>query len=111
MRQQDAYNACYAGVNFYLERILLYTLLIDYKGGTYISQGFGNSVIEGFKSAINSQNFSEIPDFKTVNKDTFISEVEENGFNTIEGTKNVFCTSFSIEGYLAISNLIATIET
>lgn len=90
---------------------MLYTLLIDYKGGTYISQGTGDSVIEGCKSAINSQSSSKISDLKNISKKTFISEIEDNGFSTIDGTKNVFCTSFAIEDSLAILNLIATTET
>ncbi|MEZ9526337.1 hypothetical protein [Enterovibrio norvegicus] len=90
---------------------MLYTLMIDFKGGTYISQGIGSSLANGFESAIDNQAFTDIPDFSSASKEKIKAEAVEDGFIPLEGLKNVYCATCEIDNSLAIFNLIATNET
>jgi len=90
---------------------LLFTLVMDYDGGTYISQGTGESIMDGFISSINNQCISEIPEFSSSFNSEIISQVIDDGHVNVAGVTNVYCSSCEVGGKLAILNLIATAKT
>ena len=83
---------------------------MDYKGGTYISQGAGTNPTEGAVSAIRAHNYSDIPDLVSADKSSIISEIENNGLALLQGMKKVYCATADIRGSIIIFNVVETNE-
>lgn len=90
---------------------MLYTVILDYEGGTYLSQGSGNSPLEGMQSSIENSDFSEIPELKLVGKAKLIKELESGGLVSLGGLQSVFCATAEIDNSLCIAHLVATNQT
>ena len=85
----------------------LFTIFVDFKGGTYINQVSAENV----NNAI--EQWFEIFDFKYLEvEDTYISDIREdlqsNGFTPITNTKNVWCTTALLQDELVLFSLILT---
>ncbi|MEI8607659.1 hypothetical protein P4S70_00315 [Enterovibrio sp. Hal110] len=84
---------------------------MDYKGGTYLSQGLGNTLEEGMSSAVLSTDFSNVSDFSSIDKQLLIETLNENGLAKLDGLKNAFCSTALIDDSLVIAHLVTTAET
>ena len=87
---------------------MLVTLFMDYKGGTYVSQGEGESINAGVEAAINNQNFMAISALKGISKEVILKELFEDEFVSLKGLKNVYCGAAEINGALAIFHAVCT---
>ncbi|MEP1857426.1 MAG: hypothetical protein ABJI60_06485 [Kangiellaceae bacterium] len=90
---------------------MLYTIIMDYKGGTYISQSVGTNPIEGAVSAIRAHNYSDISDLVSADKSAIVSGIENDGLALLQGMKKVYCATADINGSTAIFNVVETNET
>ncbi len=82
----------------------LYTFVLDYKGGTYISQAIDNLPGDAVKKWIKKLNLEQIG-IKTTSK--VISNPDEN-ISPLDTLKNVWCMTFMINGELALVNIVKT---
>ncbi|KPM77842.1 MULTISPECIES: hypothetical protein [unclassified Pseudoalteromonas] len=88
----------------------LYTFLMDWNGGTFISQSRGDNIQEATKGWLNQLSIEEI---KTSERSLslFKSSLQDDLQPiAIEGNTSVWCLSEFISGELAIINIIATLE-
>lgn len=78
----------------------LYTLLLDYRGGTYISQITADS--ESLALDLWTPSIQD-----DVEKD-LVSELRRDRLVQIEDTKNVWCTTAIVRDNLAVMNIVKT---
>ncbi|MCP4350393.1 MAG: hypothetical protein GY795_33410 [Desulfobacterales bacterium] len=82
----------------------LYTFVLDYKGGTYISQVTDNLPEDAVKKWIDKLDPEQIG-IKTASK--VISDPDEN-ISPLDTLKNVWCMTFMIDDELALVNIVKT---
>ena len=92
------------------ENFFLYTFVMDYCGGTYISQ------VETNNLKIACENWSQNPDTKAIyklgvrGKEILIRQVAECEPTELTGIINVWFVSFLIYGKSAHINIIRTVK-
>ena len=86
----------------------LYTFIMDYKGGTYISQVNASSVKTACKEWAENLEVSEIANFEIKGKEILIREMKSKEPVALEGLENVWFVSALIFNNLAAINLIKT---
>jgi len=91
----------FEALNLQRDQELLYTIIMDYKGGAYISQGVGTNPTEGTVAAIRNHNYSDIPGLVPADKSLVVLEIESEGLLLLQELKKVYCgTVWLIDGYL-----------
>lgn len=92
--------------------MFLYTFIMDYEGGTYISQFTGKTVKDACVKWANNLAVSEIESFNETNKLEFIKEIKAEIPNQIDRLVNVWCISLLTEDdKLAIVDIVQTEKT
>lgn len=88
----------------------LYTFVMDWNGGTFISQSIGDNIEEATKRWLNQLNAKEI-EISENSLSLFKSSLLDY-FNPValEGNTSVWCLSEFLSGELAIINIILTLE-
>lgn len=91
----------------------LYTLVIDYKGGTYIAQSNAKSFIDAPTLCLESWNIEGLDTvLSEIDKQLLISEVEGQEFSALQDINNVWCGTAILNEELVLMNLIETnVET
>lgn len=84
----------------------LYTMVLDYRGGTYISQVTAESPEAAVHSWVMSANEQDLAQWALTHEE--LSQLAEDSLITIENCQNVWCASDSTEGGLMLLNIIAT---
>ena len=86
----------------------LYTFIMEYKGGTYISQVEAHNLYEARKIWAGELNTSEIQYFGPKAKTQLIEQMNdpENEPVELEGLTNVWCDGATINGSLALINIV-----
>lgn len=85
----------------------LYSIILDWGGGTYISQikaANNNRVIEKWLSKF---NFSELAVSEEEFSD-FYEDCKKSDLITLEDLKNIWCITSMLQGKLALINIIET---
>jgi len=90
----------------------LYTLIIDYKGGTFISQCFASCKENALYNGVFNWDISEIEDIISGNaRNMLLEDLEDEKLIPVDGATNVWsCGLFSGEE-LMLLNLITTKKT
>jgi hypothetical protein len=86
-----------------------YTVILDYIGGTYISQVSGNSpiiVLHKWLSKLNDQDLTRWH----ITREELARIMKDEEIVPLDGCINVWCISGSGSRGLALINLIATVE-
>ena len=83
---------------------MLYSLIMDFEGGTYVSQGHGNTELEGLTNCV--VNLDEIEGLDT---EDIISEISDDVAIEIDGMESVWCFSALYHEKLVLMHLVATI--
>lgn len=87
----------------------LYTFIMEFQGGIYISQVNENSVELACLEWINNLEISEIENFEESDRTDFIEEIKTDKPTKIEKVLNVWCLSFLAQkNNLALVNIIQT---
>jgi len=89
----------------------LYTFILDYQGGTYISQTAAASPDHAINNWANSFDASSIPGFSPDMKVELIQASSEEKPTAIEGVENIWCISCSIKGRLLLIHFVQTEES
>ena len=85
----------------------LYTFIMDFDGGTYISQVSGSGIAEA-KKKWGGRRFTEIPRLTPTARDEIRSGMSNGSAVALEGLKNAWCTSFTLRNKLALVNIVKT---
>jgi len=88
----------------------IYTIVLDYKGGTYIAQVTAHSPVAAlpkWASKIKGEALSEWG----ITRDELAKIIKSDHVIPVDGCVNVWCTSGSTHGGLALVNVIATAES
>lgn len=86
----------------------LYTLIIDYRKGTYITQVKASDVKEALMKGISNLQTKDIMFFGEKVKQKMLDEAFKEEIVPIMGTQNVFTVGLSPFGYFTIVHLICT---
>lgn len=84
----------------------LYTIVLDFKGGTYTSQVEENSEELAMHKWVNSVD-NILPELNIAERSAFAAETDLI-LTPLSGLQNVWCMSFSIDNSLALMNMIKT---
>ena len=83
---------------------MLYSLILEFRGGTHISQGHGSTTMEGLFRCIYHLNKVDGLDC-----DELLEELDGEEDIEIEGLESIWCFTATIDGDLVLMNLVATI--
>jgi len=93
---------------------MLYTVVMEYRGGTYVSQVQAQDVDGALHSWAAALDVLGIAEFDERGKADLIKEIETQFLNGVgpvplRGLASAWCTSASISGSWMLINLIATL--
>lgn len=86
----------------------LYTFILDWNDGTYISQLKATSInhsIEKWSANIDTYGIDLPNDF---NKDAFLNSVENESIVSVSNTRSVWCITPDINDEIAIVHIVQT---
>jgi hypothetical protein len=86
----------------------LYTFILEYKGGTYLSQVSSGSPVTAFGKGAKGLQAVEVTGLGNKGKASLIEQMKTNEITPITGLINVWCKTAVISGRLAIVNVIQT---
>ena len=86
----------------------LYTFVMDYAGGTYVSQVKATSPKSAVKRWASELPVDEIDKFGSASKARLIKDVDDEVPIMIAGLSNVWCSTARIRGKLALINFVRT---
>ena len=86
----------------------LYTFIMEYAGGTYISQVRAASPKAAVGRWARELPADEIRDFGPASQARLVREVAEEVLTPVEGLSNVWCVATLIRGQLALINFVHT---
>ena len=86
----------------------LYTFIMEYGGGTYVSQLRAASPQAAVGRWARELPTDEIPDFGPASKARLVREVEAEALAPVENLSNVWCVAALIRGNLALINFVQT---
>jgi len=88
---------------------MLYTLIIDYKGGTYITQSVSNNRNIAPSECIKIWDTNDIePIINDEVKNEILLQLKNEELIPLKGLKNVWCGTITINEELMIINLVKT---
>lgn len=85
-----------------------YTFVMDYAGGTHVSQVDASSEKAACRKWAENLEVSEIYEFGAKSREILINKMESEEIVPLDGLKNVWCISASIRGRLALTTFIKT---
>ena len=85
----------------------LYTVVLDYKGGTYIGQSPGTSPKSAVSHWLSGLSDAELSTWK-ISRDDLHEIVESDDAVPLTGCQNVWCLTGSTDENLILINVIAT---
>lgn len=92
---------------------MLYTVLMEYRGGTYVSQVRARTVVAALQNWASELNPTPIQAFSDGRKRELIREIE-SGLRSgtapapLNGLHNVWCTSAALSGGMVLINIVRT---
>lgn len=91
---------------------MLYTIVMEFVGGTYISQITGRSVTVALRNWVRKLDYATVHGLGKKGKTQLVSEIEEcivEGPSPLAGLKNAWCTCALISNRLALIYIVATV--
>jgi hypothetical protein len=85
----------------------LFTFLVEYKGGTYVRQ-ITASALSSALSGWRANVLGELAELSKTPKSQF--ENMNSDFVKLDGCRNVWCVTASVDGSLLLMNIVATAE-
>jgi hypothetical protein len=86
----------------------LYTFIMEYAGGTYISQVKASSPKSACLKWAQKLGDSEVQGLGLKGKESLIEQMKEETPVALDGVSNVWCNSALVRGKLALINLVRT---
>ena len=87
----------------------LYTFILEFRGGTYITQFSGGSLTPAFKKWVNGIRFGHVvPNLREKTSERLDAHFRETKPVPLKGCKSVFSTSALVGRDLALVNVVRT---
>jgi hypothetical protein len=86
---------------------MLYTLIFEFRGGTYIAQVSAHSSLEALKASIEVNDESELRKW-SLTRDKLHDFVNAEAPVPISDVEGVWCFSGTIDGHFAFVNIVRT---
>ena len=87
----------------------IYTLIIDFDGGTYVTQAMSGEIENAPSECIKAWNINDIKNTITEeDKVNILNQLKEEEFVQLRGIKNVWCGSVSLRKISLTLNLVLT---
>ena len=86
----------------------LYTFVLEFRGGTYISQFEGETAHNAALIWANNLKTKGITHLRKKHKKLLLAELSENLLVNLSGVKNVWYDSFLIGKHLVLLNIVQT---
>lgn len=86
----------------------LYTFIMEYRNGTYLSQCTAENEQIAMKSWAESLDINSIQHLDNNIKNTLIQEAKNEELTPISNTKNVWCGGFLINDHYALLHVVKT---
>ena len=92
---------------------MLYTVLMEYRGGTYVSQVRAQTVVAALQNWASELDAGAIQGFSEGRKRELLREIESDLRSGTEpaplnGLHNVWCTSAALSGGMVLINIVST---
>ncbi|MGP0175237.1 hypothetical protein ACSVIJ_25635 [Pseudomonas sp. NCHU5208] len=89
----------------------LYTLIMDYDGGTYVSQVVSDDLNFAASKCIESWDISGLENvISELDKKLILMNLKYEEFTPLKGIINVWCGSVLLKGKFIVMNLVLTIN-
>jgi len=90
----------------------LFTFLVDFDGGTFISQHQAGSLSAAILSWVETFDFSVFTDVSKKDWSNLIAQVHEPDKQpvAVNGLKNTWCASYLVGGRILIVHIVNTVE-
>ncbi|GAB2873222.1 hypothetical protein [Hymenobacter ruber] len=91
----------------------LYTIIVDYKGGTYIEQVMARNESIALAAWIRTPHIFNIPGLGMASQQALSRSIADADAQPVVlvGMKNAWCTSFSVRGAFMLINIVRTVQT
>src|SRR5215204_3168572 len=86
----------------------LYTFILEYAGGTYISQINASSPNSACVKWARSLEVSQVSGLDLKGKESLVKQLEEEEPDPLDGLVNAWCASALVQDELALINLVQT---
>ncbi len=86
----------------------LFTFIMDYRGGNYVSQVRARSHKVALRDWAMNFDYSEVKHFGKSCKKALIDASTKEEPTAILGARNVWCSVAVLRGHLAVINIVAT---
>jgi hypothetical protein len=86
----------------------LYTFILEYAGGTYISQIKASSPKSACVKWAQKLDDSQVKSLGLKGKDSLIEQMKEESPVALDGMSNAWCNSALVRGKLALINIVQT---
>jgi hypothetical protein len=84
---------------------MLFTIILDYRGGTYIRQARARSPKKALLKSL--QDFDVV---SPTTKTQIAWEIANENIVEVAGTRGVWCTSATLRGKLGLFHIVATVS-
>ena len=91
-----------------VRKIALYTLILDFRGGTYVKQVEGCSPGSAIVEFAEQINISEIPGIGTPEKQSLIEQLKDEIPTPLDGRINAWCVTALLDDSLVLINIVQT---
>jgi hypothetical protein len=88
----------------------LFTFIMDYRSGTYVSQVRAHSPKAALRDWARSFDHRGVAHFGMACKKALIEASTKNEPTAVEGIRNVWCSDAMLRGHLALINIVETRE-
>ena len=89
----------------------LYTFILDYQGGTYLSQTAAPSPEHAISNWAKSFDTATVPGFSPEMKEGLIQATSEDRLTTVKGISNTWCMGCTIKDRLIPIHIVKTDES
>jgi hypothetical protein len=86
----------------------LYTFVMEYRGGTYVSQIYAEDRVKAKDEWISHLDYKQIRWLGLKSKTKLESEIKNENPVALDGLKNVWCLVAWLYGYMVLINFIET---
>lgn len=87
-----------------------YTIVFEFRGGTYIEQINGDSVMEAANTWANNVKISDIKHLGEAGKSELINQIKTENPTPLNGLHHVWCISGILRSGYFLINIIQTIQ-
>ncbi len=88
---------------------LLFTVLVEYAGGTYISQVHATGPAEALTAGVSVQSDKDLVAWKLVRDELTLMFAQECPV-ALDGLQSIWCTTVSLDKGLLLANIVQTVS-